>query len=611
MSKIRKTQLITTFGPGAIYVDEKGVSQITSGIDHWYGSELSVHEFKIDDCRLANKLGVDHFRIPPPYQNERKEYNNKTKREITKKEYLHTFRFPTWHVCNRCSTLTKTGPLAKPTRDDKGVLRCSCNGGLTQVRFVSACQNGHLHEFPWREWVHSDLSTQCTKPLKLKGHGGGLSSVVVSCDCGKSRNLEGITSKEIGKTLSDKLGNYECTGAMPWLGDDYRQEPKCQAPVVGMLRQASNLYFSKIQSSLKIPDQNDQKVSPIYELIQSSANIKILKNIPAELQLEYLFDQCNELNAYSPQDITDVVQILLKTVENLKLDGSTNEIDYRFQERSYLIADFRNSDLVCNEVNFSNTSNKVAEYISTLTKVTKLTETRALEGIQRIESKSQNLDFPLQDTLRRKSLDVLGEKWLPAIRNYGEGIYFELDYKKLSQWITSNKDWLECRISKMVEKNPPKNMVLTPTYVLVHTLSHILINQFIFHCGYGSAALRERIYVSDTEGQEMAGVLIYTAAGDTEGSLGGLAALSESEQFFDVFFQALNNAVWCSADPICSEAGERGGQGPNSSNLAACHNCSLLPETSCETMNSFLDRRMLISECLDENSHGFFDELIL
>ena len=92
----------------------------------------------------------------------------------------------------------------------------------------------------------------------------------------------------------------------------------------------------------------------------------------------------------------------------------------------------------------------------------------------------------------------------------------------------------------------------------------------------------------------MAGVLIYTAAGDSDGTLGGLVRMANPEYFNDLVVDAINKARWCSADPVCMELGQSSGQGPMSCNLAACHNCALLPETACEEFNRFLDRTMVV-----------------
>jgi hypothetical protein len=55
------------------------------------------------------------------------------------------------------------------------------------------------------------------------------------------------------------------------------------------------------------------------------------------------------------------------------------------------------------------------------------------------------------------------------------------------------------------------------------------------------------------------------------------------------------------------EIGEHG-QGPDSCNMAACHNCGLVPETACEEFNRFLDRALLVG-ARDSRPLAFFDTL--
>ena len=142
---------------------------------------------------------------------------------------------------------------------------------------------------------------------------------------------------------------------------------------------------------------------------------------------------------------------------------------------------------------------------------------------------------------------------------------------------------------------------ITPRFVLLHTFAHLLINQLVQDCGYGSASLRERIYSADGD-SPMAGILIFTAAGDSEGTMGGLVRMGQSDRLEEVIRRALEKARWCSTDPVCIESK---GQGPDNCNLAACHSCALLPETSCEEQNRLLDRGVVIGT-IEKPGLGFF-----
>jgi Domain of unknown function (DUF1998) len=134
------------------------------------------------------------------------------------------------------------------------------------------------------------------------------------------------------------------------------------------------------------------------------------------------------------------------------------------------------------------------------------------------------------------------------------------------------------------------------------------MNRLTFECGYSSAALRERLYVSESGAAPMAAVLIYTAAGDAEGTMGGLVRMGKPGYLEPTIRAALREATWCAADPVCMEIGTRAGQGPDACNLAACHNCALVPETACEEFNRFLDRGVVVGGAA-EPGLGFFSDL--
>ena len=141
---------------------------------------------------------------------------------------------------------------------------------------------------------------------------------------------------------------------------------------------------------------------------------------------------------------------------------------------------------------------------------------------------------------------------------------------------------------------------------LLHTLSHLLIRQLSVECGYSGASIKERIYSTYPDSaHKMAGILLYTSSSDSDGSLGGLVRKALPDTFEAIFRNLLQEASWCSSDPICIESKA---QGFNSLNYAACHACALLPETSCEMRNCLLDRGAVAGSVLDR-SRGLFGDL--
>jgi hypothetical protein len=138
--------------------------------------------------------------------------------------------------------------------------------------------------------------------------------------------------------------------------------------------------------------------------------------------------------------------------------------------------------------------------------------------------------------------------------------------------------------------------------VLLHSFAHLLLREFSLECGYGAASIRERIYADDGQ----AGVLVYTAAPDSEGTLGGLVALGEPENLQPLIDGALTRAASCASDPLCAEHDPRRDR---SLHGAACHACLFVPETSCELGNKYLDRALVVPT-FGGGVPAFFDLMI-
>jgi len=224
----------------------------------------------------------------------------------------------------------------------------------------------------------------------------------------------------------------------------------------------------------------------------------------------------------------------------------------------------------------------------------RLREVRAFQGFHRVKPGSTSQLVPAS----------LGghDDWLPACEVFGEGLFFRINRQQLSRW-TKNLPGLElARIRALADRIKEQGIGYLPDprpeLVLLHGFSHIMMRQLCFECGYSASSLRERLYV---DGEGMAGVLIFTADGDSEGTLGGLVRQGEPDKLPAVILRALHAASWCSGDPLCRESVNQGMAGLN---RAACHACLLVSETSCELANALLDRRLLVGE--DQGVRGFF-----
>lgn len=200
-----------------------------------------------------------------------------------------------------------------------------------------------------------------------------------------------------------------------------------------------------------------------------------------------------------------------------------------------------------------------------------------------------------------------GEKWLPAVEINGEGVFIELNKEKINKWmqietVKSRSDkYEECYAAYCQKKGWENFKPRNAEYVLLHTLSHMLIKEMSMQSGYSSSALHERIYSSEN----MCGILIYTGAADKEGSLGGLVELGGMNKFLPLLKGALENGLTCTTDPECFM------KNPTSERLngAACHSCTMISETACENGNRLLDRALVIP-VPEHEEMGYFRELV-
>ncbi|AMO23919.1 hypothetical protein UC35_14925 [Ramlibacter tataouinensis] len=217
--------------------------------------------------------------------------------------------------------------------------------------------------------------------------------------------------------------------------------------------------------------------------------------------------------------------------------------------------------------------------------IRRLREVRAYLGFQRVKP------GPAE---RRVSPDVgHPENWLAATEVFGEGFVLALNFAALERWSKSLPASELNAIADLEKKRLDENFwflpKVDPAFLAIHTLSHLLLRQVTFDCGYSSSSLRERIYFDRIN--QYAGLMIYTADADSEGSLGGLVRQGRSDRLARSIIAAVEQGRWCSSDPVCSETA---GQGLGGFNHAACHACCLVSETSCTHANTLLDRRMLI-----------------
>lgn len=621
---IRRAQLIAPFGVGAMLVIRDGTSVITAGLDHWYKRErddtdsrdIDVSEYEFEEWRLQKFLNVDRFRLPPDFRPP-----NPVEQVPNTKLTIPFLRFPSWHFCPRCKHLFSV-PLSV-----RGKQKCDICAArkkisyLVQVPFVAMCDHGHIQDFPWREWVHKSINPSCRDNLRLIATGGAsLSAQQVVCDCGAKRSLASITdANELSHALEPGGQPYLCSGRRPWLGDNDGEG--CGRNIRGSLRSASNVYFAEVRSAIYLPRSNEDAPSELVELLENPPLSTLVKFL-LDMNHKDLASLLREQQRLLLQDYTDKqIEAALKIIQfgkapsssnNQPVSGDSQEMAFRRDEFRVLRTSRNETQLTIEEAPLQAYQSFIRTFFSRIMLIPRLQETRVLAGFTRILA--ENDQTPEQRRgLLWKVPPTTEKSWLPAYKVYGEGIFLELNEGKLQEWeqqervqqhlLPITKKYRELQLSLKIRERP-----IGPRFLLLHTLAHLIMNQLTFECGYSSASLRERLYVSDNPLEPMAGILIYTAAGDAEGSLGGLVRMGKPGYLEPAIQRALEGARWCSADPVCMESISQGGQGPDSCNLAACHSCALVPETACEEFNRFLDRAVVVGS-INEGSLGFFNSI--
>lgn len=584
VGEVRNSQLISTFGPGSI-MDLPDFSVIIASLDHWNLKHCS----QINEPRLQKKLKISKIYSPPALGDDRNNIGT-----------LPAFRFPKYMVCPECR---KLAPFRNFYIDEKTqIAYCNdakCDGKETKVfpaRFIVACAKGHIEDFPWSFYVHSkSAKADCKGKLLLNDNGatGSISDVEVECtECGEKRTLEDAFSGS---------GIPSCRGHRQWMGNWSIEG--CDEKPRALLRGASNLYFPIVASALSIPPYTN----PIHQAIAEEE--ERLAELDTKDKLKLIIN-LGVIPTFRDFDLDDLWDAILH--QRGLVNGSEQDLLYPEWEAIHAGGD-ANSEFDF-ETEEQEVPDRYSDKISRLIMIKRLTEIRVLDGFSRIEPLPDMTSIGQADEEVKESFKAsLSERklsWRPGLVTRGEGVFISLSEERINKWersvesaaIPMKQEFIKyCQDRKI----PGEHEKLFPgtRYVLLHTLAHALMRQLCLGSGYSSSSLRERIYSRSISGQQMAGILIYTATPDSEGSLGGLVELGRTDKFEEVLFHALEDARFCSGDPLCSEhkpdaIGELNG--------AACHACQLVAETSCENSNLFLDRAFLIPT-ISEQDLAYFD----
>ncbi|WP_298993060.1 DUF1998 domain-containing protein [uncultured Pseudokineococcus sp.] len=562
VASARTSQLVTTYGVGSLFPAEDE-SYMLMGIDEW-GPYAPV----VDEPRLARSLGVEFFRTPP---------SGSSRGDVP------VTRFPLMHYCPDCRRLARSYDFMSSSRD----MECGqCHKRLVPSRFVACCENGHIEDFPYWAWVHRGAAGEGEHRLSLRSRGksSSLDDLVVACSCGVApRSMAGSFGKSALAQVS------RCHAGRPWLSED---GANCDQELRTLQRGSSNVWFPLVRSAISIPPWSSAAARYVEERWSQ------LEDMTEEAVRSTTTKDARKRSNLSP----DAVWALVQRRKGVFATQPPTEVELRNDEYTALrvgtVGQEPGDTFLCEEVDVHDT---IEALVSQVSKVSRLREVRALQAFTRVLPPSPDAD------VRRAPLSDEHLPWLPAIEVHGEGVFVRLHEAVVAEWEEST--FARARASRITDAAHRRDAAMglaespavTPRKVVLHTLAHLLIDEMSPHAGYPASSLRERLYVGDGQ----AGILVYTASSDSAGSLGGLAALADTERFADVLLNALRSARWCSSDPVCAESE---GSGADNLCLAACHACVLLPETSCEERNAYLDRSSVIGS-IEDGSVGLAHRL--
>lgn len=612
VGEIRPSQLLREFGVGAV-VDLPNLSVMVMGLEDWEALYQQPQELNEERLRRAVQLclgaQVTRLRTPPAAAGSA---------GFAAPSFTPVgapvAAFPRWMVCPYCHLLAPVDSglfqlktdTHRPDRARYVHMNCAKPGlppPVLPARYTIACDRGHLDDFPWVYYVHRG-QTACPARLTLResGFSSDVADVYVHCAiCGLSRSMADAFGENAVVALP------QCRGRRPHVRDF--DENGCTERAKTLLLGASNSWFPVMLTVLSVPAAADPlgKLLETYwaqlEKAESAQNVHLMRTLGL-LPL---------LASYTDTQIWDAIEA--KRAGAAPTEAEARDLkapEWRILTRGDDILDhpsFRTRNL--------SAPPGFERVIDRVVLADRLREVNALVGFTRLASLddlSETGQEPVALEERLVALSLKAPTWVPAFEVHGEGIFVQFREEALLSWLahhpalaSRNDEFFKAHYYWRQRRHIPHPGSYYPglRYIFLHSLAHALMRQLALESGYSMASLRERIYSRSPEepGGPMSGVLIYTSAPDSEGTLGGLVSLGTAERLEHHLHAALESVRWCASDPLC--AGHSPRDEADGLHGAACHACLFAPETSCERGNRYLDRSLLLPT-IEHDDMAFF-----
>ena len=571
----RNSHTILHNGPGSIIRNNTGVSMLVYGLSEWKRGYLKsrtaplldevIDELVIHDTFLEQKLGIQKIIAPPKYDNnERSQFG----------WFIPAIRYPIAQYCtySKCRKIDFDADYGDP-KEGRCTKCKSKRQPLRQIPLLFCCIEGHLEEPSWSIECHKGqdcaLSNLIFKPEPY------LKNSTITCtNCGKSIRISEIPKKK-------------CTGNRPWLQSGESESPECENLAEIIEAPSSNSYFPWAEVSIVVPPKGEL-IPAVLSALRTSRDIKTLRTSGWKNNKENL-ESIQKMLKMRTIDID--IDLLIKHLEALDKPKSRPDDEKKQLESSAFVearsrgeAKYGLPDLIVEP--FDPTSIRIpykSFSIKAASSITRLRAISVLTGFSRIKHAHPDRNIGLAQlwgTTRQSSSDghTFPHSWLYGTEQFGEGIYLEFPQSAIPT---------ESELSAF-GRNGLSDIDIQKTYV--HTLSHLLLRVCAERSGFNLPSLRERLYL----GQDSPGILIYTTSPSIEGTSGGLASLGDGENLGKLLTAAIELATWCTSDPVCLEGNNFGKN--DEKERGSCHHCVVVPETSCENGNEFLDRMVIIAK---------------